>query len=234
MPRVFLGAQLLGAAADRRAAATELGERSNAEISAWLSADSGYTELGELEADRAEHVGAAYRHDCVSATPLFRRDPGQPAVGTTCPRRSPLWSLRMTLQRRGSGHTTATGSCWPNTSSCTSSPAAVTTSPHSSGRRRRRPSCGPPECWLLDNRPTELKGAGMSSSPLASLLDVELQRGKPPILRAEATGDAPAGRPSTGTRCAPSWQSTARFWFAALGCVTPPRPLQSSDGWPPP
>ena len=30
----------------------------------------------------------------------------------------------------------------------------------------------------------------MSSSPLASLLDVELQRGKPPILRAEATGDA--------------------------------------------
>jgi alpha-ketoglutarate-dependent taurine dioxygenase len=31
----------------------------------------------------------------------------------------------------------------------------------------------------------------MSSSPLASLLDVELQSGKPPILRAEATGDAP-------------------------------------------
>ncbi len=30
----------------------------------------------------------------------------------------------------------------------------------------------------------------MSSSPLASLLDVELQSGKPPILRAEATGDA--------------------------------------------
>jgi alpha-ketoglutarate-dependent taurine dioxygenase len=31
----------------------------------------------------------------------------------------------------------------------------------------------------------------MSSSPLASLLDVELQSGKPPILRIEATGDAP-------------------------------------------
>jgi hypothetical protein len=30
----------------------------------------------------------------------------------------------------------------------------------------------------------------MSSSPLASLLDVELQPGKPPILRAEASGDA--------------------------------------------
>jgi alpha-ketoglutarate-dependent taurine dioxygenase len=31
----------------------------------------------------------------------------------------------------------------------------------------------------------------MSSLPLASLLDIELQDGKPPIVRAEATGDAP-------------------------------------------
>ena len=31
----------------------------------------------------------------------------------------------------------------------------------------------------------------MSSSPMASLLDVELQSGKPPILQAEAGGDAP-------------------------------------------
>jgi amino acid adenylation domain-containing protein len=69
--RVFLGAQLLGAAADRRAAGTELGERSNAEISARLSADSGYTELGELDAERTEHVGAAYRHDYVSANRYF-------------------------------------------------------------------------------------------------------------------------------------------------------------------
>ena len=69
--RVFLGAQLLGAAADRRAAVTELGERSNAEISARLTADSGYTELGELDAERAEHVGAAYRHDYVSANRYF-------------------------------------------------------------------------------------------------------------------------------------------------------------------
>jgi surfactin synthase thioesterase subunit len=68
VPRVFLGAQLLGAAADRRAAVTEIGERSNAEISARLSADSGYTELGELDAERAEHVGAAYRNDYVSAS----------------------------------------------------------------------------------------------------------------------------------------------------------------------
>ena len=69
--RVFLGAQLLGAAADRRAAVTELGEHSNAEISARLSADSGYTELGELDPERAEHVAAAYRHDYVTANRYF-------------------------------------------------------------------------------------------------------------------------------------------------------------------
>jgi surfactin synthase thioesterase subunit len=73
VPRVFLGAQLLGAAADRRAAVTELGEQSNAEISARLSADNGYTELGELDAERAEHVGAAYRHDYVSANRYFAK-----------------------------------------------------------------------------------------------------------------------------------------------------------------
>jgi pimeloyl-ACP methyl ester carboxylesterase len=65
--RVFLGAQLLGNAGDRRAVVSELTGRSDGEIAAGLSADSGYTELGELDAQRAEHVGAAFRHDCVSA-----------------------------------------------------------------------------------------------------------------------------------------------------------------------
>jgi len=65
--RVFLAAQLLGAAGDRRAAVEEIGDRSNAEISARLSADGGYSGLGELDAERAEHVAAAYRHDYVSA-----------------------------------------------------------------------------------------------------------------------------------------------------------------------
>ncbi|MEU9015899.1 alpha/beta fold hydrolase, partial [Streptomyces sp. NPDC048479] len=81
--RVFLGAQLLGDATARRAAITELAGRSNAEIvtelagrskaaiAAALSADGGYTELGELDAQRAEHVGAAFRHDCVSAHRYF-------------------------------------------------------------------------------------------------------------------------------------------------------------------
>ena len=69
--RVFLGAQLPGDAAGRRAAAAGLTGRSDAEITAGLSAGSGYTELGELDAQRAEHVGAAYRHDCVSAHRYF-------------------------------------------------------------------------------------------------------------------------------------------------------------------
>ena len=65
--RVFLGGQLPGDATSRRAAAAELTGRSDAEIAAELSADSGYTGLGELDAQRAGQVGAAYRHDCVSA-----------------------------------------------------------------------------------------------------------------------------------------------------------------------
>jgi amino acid adenylation domain-containing protein len=65
--RVFLAAQLLGDAPDRRAHIGEVTGQSNAQIAAELSADSGYSELGELDARRAEHVGAAYRHDCVSA-----------------------------------------------------------------------------------------------------------------------------------------------------------------------
>jgi amino acid adenylation domain-containing protein len=69
--RVFLGAPLLGDAAARRATISELNGRSNIEIASELSADSGYTELGELDAERAEHVGAAYRHDCVSAHRYF-------------------------------------------------------------------------------------------------------------------------------------------------------------------
>ncbi|MER5219567.1 non-ribosomal peptide synthetase [Streptomyces flaveus] len=69
--RVFVGAQLLGNATDRRDAVTELIGQSNAEIAAKLSTDSGYTELHELDAQRAEHVAAAYRHDCASAHRYF-------------------------------------------------------------------------------------------------------------------------------------------------------------------
>jgi surfactin synthase thioesterase subunit len=66
--RVFVGAQLPGSAAGRRSIVAELTGRSDAEIAAGLSADGGYTELGELDAQRAEHVGAAFRHDSVAAS----------------------------------------------------------------------------------------------------------------------------------------------------------------------
>jgi surfactin synthase thioesterase subunit len=69
--RVFLGAQLLGDPAARRAAVAELKGRSDADIAAWLSGHNGYIELGELDAQRAEHVGAAYRHDILAAHRWF-------------------------------------------------------------------------------------------------------------------------------------------------------------------
>ena len=45
-----------------------------------LSADSGYTELGALDAQRAEHVAAAYRHDCLSAYSYFAEALDSPPV----------------------------------------------------------------------------------------------------------------------------------------------------------
>ena len=69
--RVFLAAQLLGIAAARRAGIADLTSRSNADIVTDLSADRGYTELGELDPERAEHVAAAYRHDRLSAHHYF-------------------------------------------------------------------------------------------------------------------------------------------------------------------
>jgi amino acid adenylation domain-containing protein len=69
--RVFVAAQLLGDAADRRAAIMELTERDTVEIAGGLRADRGYTEIDELDAGRDEQIGAAYRHDCVSAHRYF-------------------------------------------------------------------------------------------------------------------------------------------------------------------
>jgi surfactin synthase thioesterase subunit len=69
--QVFVAAQLLGDAAQRRANSIELSERSDADIAAELRADSGYIGLAELDAERAEHVGAGYRHDYLSANRYF-------------------------------------------------------------------------------------------------------------------------------------------------------------------
>jgi amino acid adenylation domain-containing protein len=65
--RVFLAAQLPGQAAMRLAAASELTERTSAEIAAELITDSDFAGLADLDAQRTEHLGDAYRHDCVSA-----------------------------------------------------------------------------------------------------------------------------------------------------------------------
>jgi surfactin synthase thioesterase subunit len=70
---VFLGAHLLGTATDRHTAIRELDSRSDAEIAARLTADGGYPELAELNEPHAEHLGAAYRHDCVCAHRYFRQ-----------------------------------------------------------------------------------------------------------------------------------------------------------------
>jgi amino acid adenylation domain-containing protein len=69
--RVFVGAQMLGDAKGRRAAVVELNGRSDADIAASLSSRNGYTQLGDLDRQRAEHVGAAYRHDILSAHGWF-------------------------------------------------------------------------------------------------------------------------------------------------------------------
>jgi amino acid adenylation domain-containing protein len=67
--RVFLAAQLLGDATARRATAADLTAASDAEIAAALSSDGSYTD--DDPGARAEHLGAAYRHDCVSAHRYF-------------------------------------------------------------------------------------------------------------------------------------------------------------------
>jgi surfactin synthase thioesterase subunit len=64
--RVFLGAKLAGSAESRRARVAELGTRTDIQIATAL-AESGYTGLDQLDAQRAEHVGSAYRHDYVGA-----------------------------------------------------------------------------------------------------------------------------------------------------------------------
>lgn len=78
--RLFLAAQLLGDATERRAANDELAGQSNAEIAALLSGDSGYTELDELDALHGEHIGAAYRHDYESANRYFADSLDNPSV----------------------------------------------------------------------------------------------------------------------------------------------------------
>jgi hypothetical protein len=86
---------LPGDAEGRRASITELTGRSDAEITAELTSGGGpagfRSELGNLDAPRAEQIGAAYRHDCVSAhrwiADARARQPPDPAATLASGRR---------------------------------------------------------------------------------------------------------------------------------------------------
>lgn len=64
---VFVGAQQVGTLDARLTHMGELASKTNAEIADTLVATSDYSELGALDPQRSERVGAAYRHDCVQA-----------------------------------------------------------------------------------------------------------------------------------------------------------------------
>jgi amino acid adenylation domain-containing protein len=83
--RIFVAAQLLGDGAERRAAITELASLSNAEIAGMLRADGGYSELGELDQQRADHIGAAYRHDFMSSHSYLAAARDAPPVRLSAP-----------------------------------------------------------------------------------------------------------------------------------------------------
>ncbi|HKN99247.1 MAG TPA: alpha/beta fold hydrolase, partial [Pseudonocardiaceae bacterium] len=83
--RVFLAAQLPGDPAGRLAAADELAARDTADIAAGLAGDRGYPALAELDEQRADHVGGAYRHDCVSAHRYLAAALADPPAVLTAP-----------------------------------------------------------------------------------------------------------------------------------------------------
>lgn len=68
---VFIGSQLLGDIAERRAGIAALTGQSDTQIAAQLSTDFGYADLGALDERSAEQIGGAYRHDLVSAHRYF-------------------------------------------------------------------------------------------------------------------------------------------------------------------
>ena len=73
----------------------------------------------------------------------------------------------------------------------------------------------------------------MSSLPLTSLLDMELQPGKPPILRADATGDAPGWAAEHRDALRAVVAEHGAVLVRGLGLRTPSRRPRSSGGWRP-
>ena len=104
--RVFLGAQLLGDAADRRAASPS--SAGAATLTSHATAERG------RRLHRARRAGRGTRRACRCRVPprlrvgepLFRRGPWKTRRRNGCPRRSPWWSLPTTRSRRGSAYGT--------------------------------------------------------------------------------------------------------------------------------
>ena len=164
--------------------------------------------LGELDAQRAEHVGAAYRHDCVSAHRYFADLLDAPAAPAAVPvtvvvaaddpstaefaHRHREWQLvaehvdlraprrRSLLPAYPAGRRRP---MWSVPRSATAAPAADTHSRRSRG---------------IAHVPLRLRlPAARAAAP-----------GKPPLLPVRPPVRAAAGPPPTGTRCAPPCSST--------------------------
>lgn len=73
----------------------------------------------------------------------------------------------------------------------------------------------------------------MSFTSTASLVDVELESGRPPRLRVEATGSAPTWAAEHRDTLRAVVAEHGSVWSAASACVTRPRPEPSSQSWPP-
>ena len=119
--RLFLAAQLPRDAAGRRAEADRLLGQGDAEIAAGLAP----TPATELAAQQAEHVGAAYRHDCVTAHRYFADLLDAPAA----PLPVPVTVVLAADDPSTAGFDpTTSGSWWPSTSTSNCSPTEVITS----------------------------------------------------------------------------------------------------------
>ena len=151
--RLFVGAELLGSAADRCAAIRELTRQTAAEIATALTADDGYTALGELDARRATHVGAAFRHDWLSRAPLPRRRPRRPTGGAA------VLAGHRGRRRRRSPYGRLT------------EPAPELAAP----RRARRSPCAPRGRPLLPATPSGGGGASRSAGGRAAHLALTVQ-----------------------------------------------------------
>ena len=133
--RLFLAAQLPRDAAGRRAEADRLlGQRGRGDR---RGARRDAATPSSLDAQRAEHIGAAYRHDCVAAhryfADLLDAAPAPLPVPVTV-------VIAADDPSTAESDRTTSGSWWPSTSTSNCSPTEVTTS-CAPGRPRRPMWC---------------------------------------------------------------------------------------------